>query len=560
MFLERRTQERVCYWCEKAGRHAQKYTHASEDCRWDRSNEYHRTINRPTYHKCAGIADTNKSNTCDPELVPPEEISKILEEFKDVFEDMPPGLPPDRGVGHTIVLEPGVKPTHSRPYRLSEKEKEEVKRQVTDFLARGLIEPSNSPYGAPVLFVQKPDGSLRMCIDYRALNKGTIRDGYPMPRIDDLFDALAKCKVFSSLDLQSGYHQIRITESDRPKTAFVTHEGQFQFKVLCFGLTNAPATFQRVMNTIFRPHIGKFVLIYIDDILIMSQSPKEHLVHLRQVLELLRKNKLYAKLSKCELNKPELRFLGHIVGKDGIKVDPAKISVVQNWPQPQSLKELQGFLGLSNYFRRFIKDYSTVVAPLTDMTKTVGSTVNWLKWEEAQINAFNKVKHALTSAPVLALPNPDLPYTVVTDASLAGTGGVLMQDGRVISYTSKKFTPAEKRYTTGEQELLGIIHAAREWRCYLEGPVKVTLLTDHKPLLALKTQTKLSNRQARWMEFLSRFNFDIASVKGTKNMADPISRSPLLTRENAEMERVDPKAKVPTTLPRIPLQKMSMHI
>ncbi|KAJ9517102.1 hypothetical protein QJQ45_002613 [Haematococcus lacustris] len=255
-----------------------------------------------------------RSAEVNPWLVPAAQLEGLLAEFADVFESMPEGLPPDRKVGHTIRLEPGAVPPYRRMYKLSPREDAEVRKQVAELLAKGLIEPSSSPYGAPILFVQKKDGTLRMCIDYRALNKLTVRDRYPLPRIDELFDKLAGKKVFSSLDLQAGYHQIRITEEDVPKTAFLTPVGQFQFKVLCFGLTNAPATFQRVMNTVFKPLINKSVLVYIDDILVMSNTPEEHLVHLREVLQLMREHKLYAKMSKCEFNQPKLVFLGHIVG------------------------------------------------------------------------------------------------------------------------------------------------------------------------------------------------------------------------------------------------------
>ncbi|KAJ9511978.1 hypothetical protein QJQ45_004438 [Haematococcus lacustris] len=411
---------------------------------------------------------------------------------------------------------------------------DEMRKQVAELLAKKLIEPSSSPYGAPVLFVQKRDGTLRMCIDFRALNKLTVRDRYPLPRIDDLFDRVQGKTVFSSLDLQSGYHQIRITPEDVPKTAFVTPGGQFQYKVLCFGLTNAPATFQRVMNRIFEKQLlAGTVLVYLDDILVMTRSPAEHVQHLREVLQVMKDNNLYAKLSKCEFNKPELKFLGHIVGRHGIAVDPAKVQVIQDWAMPTCLKELQAFLGLANFFRRFIAGYSTIAAPLTHLTgEAVAAGTNWRQLSEPAVNAFNALKEALCSAPVLALPDPLQPFEVWSDASLAGTGGVLMQNGRVVAYTSHKFTPAQVKHTTGEQELLGIIRAMQEWRCYLDGAVHVTLVTDHNPLIYLKTQTNLSRRQARWMEFLARFDHHIEYKPGKGNVADPLSRNPGLTHHD----------------------------
>ncbi|KAJ9517295.1 hypothetical protein QJQ45_009191 [Haematococcus lacustris] len=415
-----------------------------------------------------------RSAEVNPWLVPAAQLEGLLAEFADVFESMPEGLPPDRKVGHTIRLEPGAVPPYRRMYKLSPREDAEVRKQVAELLAKGLIEPSSSPYGAPILFVQKKDGSLRMCIDYRALNKLTVRDRYPLPRIDELFDKLAGKKVFSSLDLQAGYHQIRITEEDVPKTAFLTPVGQFQFKVLCFGLTNAPATFQRVMNTVFKPLINKSVLVYIDDTLVMSNTPEEHLVHLREA-----------------------------------------------------------FLGLANYFRRFIPNFSAIAAPLTNLTsKEAAAKYNWAVFAGAELAAFNALKEALCSAPVLALPDFTKAFVVCTDASLLGTGGVLMQEGRPIAYTSKKLSPAETRYTTGEQVLLAIFRAVREWRCYLDGAVDVTIETDHNPLIYLQTQTTLSRRQTRWMEELSRYKYEIKYKPGVHNVADPISRNPALAQQD----------------------------
>lgn len=477
-------------------------------------------------------------------------LDAITQEFQDVFADRPPECPPQReNVGHTIRLVPGATPTYRRMHRLTPAEEAETKKQLADLLARGLIEPSRSPFGAPVLFVQKKDGSLRMCIDYRALNKVTVRDRYPLPRIDDLMDKLTGCTVFSSLDLQSGYHQIRITEQDVPKTAFLTPMGQYQFKVLCFGLSNAPATFQRVMNEIFQPYIGKFVLVYLDDILIMSRTPEEHEHHLRLVLQKLREHKLYAKLSKCDFNRAELKFLGHIVGKHGVAVDPDKIATIANWPVPKTVKELQSFLGLANYFRRFVKHYSTVVAPLTDLVAGKNAAAyTWSQWKEPELQAFHAIKAALSTAPVLALPDMSQPFEVHADASVKGTGGVLMQNGRVIAYTSQKFNKAEFNYTTTEQELLGLVRALKVWRCYLEG-AEVRLLTDHHPLTFLQTQPNLSRRQARWVEFLSRFHFDIDYKPGKTNIADPISRNPNLTREAETTAPAEPE--VPVAVARV---------
>ncbi|KAJ9507454.1 hypothetical protein QJQ45_006454 [Haematococcus lacustris] len=349
---------------------------------------------------------------------------------------------------------------------MSKPEHDELRRQITDLLAKGLIEPSSSPFAAPVLFVQKKSGELRMCIDYRQLNKITIRDQYPLPRIDDLFDQLAGKTVFSSLDLQAGYHQIRIPAEDVPKTAFRTPEGHYQFKVLCFGLTNAPATFQRVMNEAFAEVINDCALVYLDDILVMSENTEEHLVHLRRVFDLLRKNKFYAKLSKCEFMKRTLMFLGHIISAQGISVDPCKVTAISNWPVPTSLKTLQSFLGAANYVRKFVHNFSTIAAPLTNLTGPKKDSFPWKAWPQAELDAFNALKQAISNVPMLKLPDHSKPFQVHCDASLEGIGAVLMQDGYPLAYYSRKLIPAEVNYTTGEQELLALVSACQQWRAY----------------------------------------------------------------------------------------------
>lgn len=312
----------------------------------------------PMTFACAPKATTSGSNInvlSASESYPPA-VQHLLDEFKDVFQPVPSGLPPDRGEGHTIPLIPGSKPTYRRMQRFSPNELAEVKKQLTELIEKGWIQPSSSPYSANVLFVTKKDGTLRMVYDYRALNAITIRNRYPLPRIDDLFDQLQGAKYLSSLDLQTGYNQIRIKPEDVPLTAFTTPFGHFEFKVLTFGLTNAPATFQALMNKIFSKYLGKFVLIYLDDVVVFSRTLEEHIEHLRLVLETLREQKLYAKLSKCTFAQPEIEYLGHIIGNGMIRADPRKVKVVLDWPQPKDVSALRSFLGLANYFRRFIEN------------------------------------------------------------------------------------------------------------------------------------------------------------------------------------------------------------
>jgi hypothetical protein len=373
-------------------------------------------VNNATCATAGATPGTSATGTTSATNETSAEIQQLLDKYKDVFADLPPGLPPVRNIAHTIPLIPDAKPPAKRMYRLSPAELTEVKRQIADLLAKGFIEPSTGPYGSPILFVQKADGSLRMVIDYRALNAITVKNRYPLPRIEDLFDSLQGAKVFSSLDLQSGYHQIRIAPEDIEKSAFVTPVGSYQFKVLSFGLSNSPAVFSKAMADIFANHIGKFVCVYLDDILIYSKNDQEHAKHLELVLALLRKHQLYAKLSKCEFQKQQLKFLGHIVSAQGIQVDKAKVQVITDWPQPKTIKEVRSFLGLANYFRRFVQGYSSLVAPMIELTKQ--ETLLPGDWTVQCGEAFAAIKMLLTNAPVLTIPNPDQPYTVISDASV----------------------------------------------------------------------------------------------------------------------------------------------
>jgi transposase InsO family protein len=336
--------------------------------------------------------------------------------------------------------------------------------------------------------------------------------------------------VFSSIDLQAGYHQILIDEEDRPKTAFKcsgSPGGLYEWVVMGFGLTNAPATFSATMHAIFKPCIDRgFLTVYLDDLLIHSRSAEEHEQHLREVLQIMADNQLYAKASKCEWNRTEVTFLGHLVGIDGIRMDPKKTAVIADWKQPVTQKELRSFLGLANYFRKFILGYATVAAPLNELLKATTPADLTGVWTAHHTECFDCLKRMCADEIVLQYPDFDKPFELVSDASLLGTGAVLLQDGRPIAYTSKKFSSAERNYTTGEQELLGVINALKEWRCYLEGP-QVTLVTDHHPLTSL-SHTPLSRRQARWLEYLQRFHITWQYRPGRLNVADPISRNPAL--------------------------------
>ena len=282
----------------------------------------------------------------------------VVRDFLDVFPDDLPGLPPEREIDFPIDLVPGIAPISLPPYRMAPAELKELKTQLQELVDRGFIRPSISPWGAPVLFVKKKDDTWRLCIDYRQLNKVTIRNKYPLPRIDDLFDQLQGARVFSKINLRSGYHQLRIRESDIPNTAFRTRYGHYEFLVMFFRLTNAPAAFMDLMNHVFRLYLDRFVIVFIDDILVYSRSELEHERHLGLVLQTLRQYQLYAKFSKCEFWLSRVGFLGHVVSADGIYVDPHKVEAVENWEQPTTVIEVQSFLGLAGYYRRFIEDFS----------------------------------------------------------------------------------------------------------------------------------------------------------------------------------------------------------
>jgi hypothetical protein len=470
----------------------------------------------------------NETKTPEPQEDLNQEALKIVNDYKDVFPDkLPRTLPPKRAVDHEIQLEPSHTPPSRPTYRLSPPEMDELKKQLAELTEQGFIRPSVSPYGAPILFVRKKDGTLRMCVDYRALNKLTIKNKYPLPRIDELLDRLHGAKYFSKLDLMSGYHQVRIADQDVPKTAFRTRYGHYEFMVLPFGLTNAPATFMRLMNDVFRPFLDEFVIIYLDDILVYSKKLNEHRAHLQKVLDALRKHQLYAKASKCALFQTQVDFLGHVVSGNGIEPDPKKIEAVTSWPKPKTVTELRSFLGLANFYRRFVQGFSKITAPLNDLLKKDTSLAAWTQVHQ---DAFEMIKTALTSAPALVMYDSKAPTEVLCDASGEAIGAVLSQDHgagfQPVAYESRKLTPAEKNYPVHEQELLAVIHALSTWRHYLEG-IHFKCVTDHHSLRYINSQPSLSKRQARWVEKLQQYDMEVEYRAGSSNVvADALSRRP----------------------------------
>ncbi|RHN78856.1 putative nucleotidyltransferase, Ribonuclease H [Medicago truncatula] len=434
-----------------------------------------------------------------------------------------PDVPPEREVEFSIDLVPGTKLVSMAPYRMSASELSELKKQLEDLLEKKFVRPSVSPWGAPVLLVKKKDDSMRLCIDYRQLNKVTVKNRYPLPRIDDLMDQLVGARVFSKIDLRSSYHQIKVKDEDMQKTAFKTRYGHYEYKVMPFGVTNAPEVFMEYMNRIFHAFLDRFVVVFIDDILIYSKTEEEHVEHLKIALQVLKEKKLYAKLSKCEFWLKEVSFLGHVISGDGIVVDPSKVEAVSQWETPKSVTEIRSFLGLAGYYRRFIEGFSKLALPLTQLT-CKGKT---FVWDVHCENSFGELKKRLTTAPVLILPKSDEPFVVYCDASKLGLGGVLMQEGKVVAYASRQLRVHEKNYPTHDLELAAVFFVLKIWRHYLYGS-RFEVFSDHKSLKYLFDQKELNMRQRRWLELLKDYDFGLNYHPGKVNVvADALSRKTL---------------------------------
>ncbi|KAL0556085.1 hypothetical protein IC582_004592 [Cucumis melo] len=459
------------------------------------------------------------------EKLKPEDVP-VVKEFLDVFPDDLSGLPPDREIEFTIELLPGTAPISQAPYRMAPSELKELKMQLQELVNKGYIRPSVSPWGAPVLFVKKKDGTLRLCIDYRQLNKVTIRNKYPLPRIDDLFDQLRGATLFSKIDLRSGYHQLKVRESDIAKTAFRTRYGHYEFRVMPFGLTNAPAVFMDLMNRIFHRYLDQFVIVFIDDILVYSVDRESHEEHLRIVLQTLREKQLYAKFNKCEFWLEQVVFFGHVVSAKGVSVDPQKVEAVVNWERPISATEVRSFLGLAGYYRRFIEDFSRLALPLTALTR---KNVKF-EWSDKCEQSFQELKKKLVTAPILALPVTGKDYVIYCDASRLGLGCVLMQDGNVIAYASRQLKEHECNYPTHDLELAAVVLALKIWRHYLFGE-KCHIFTDHKSLKYIFDQKELNLRQRRWLELIKDYDCTIEYHPGKANVvADALSRKSRLPK------------------------------
>uniref|UniRef100_A0A2N9HYV7 Reverse transcriptase domain-containing protein n=1 Tax=Fagus sylvatica TaxID=28930 RepID=A0A2N9HYV7_FAGSY len=443
-----------------------------------------------------------------PSQVYEDQLKLKSEEFEDVFpEEMPNELPPIRGIEHQIDFVPGAAIPNRPAYKSNPEETKELQRQVEDLMSKGYVRESMSPCAVPVLLVPKKDGTWRMCVDCRAINNITVKYRHPIPRLDDMLDELHGSCIFSKIDLKSGYHQIRMKEGDEWKIAFKTKYGLYEWLVMPFGLTNAPSTFMRLMNHVLRAFIGKFVVVYFDDILVYSKDLNEHIEHLRYVFDVLN-------VKSC------------------IEVDEEKVKAIKEWPTPKSITEVRSFHGLASFYRRFVKDFSTLAAPLTEVIKkNVG-----FHWGADQENAFATIKERLCSAPVLALPNFNKVFEIECDASGIGIGAVLMQDRRPIAFFSEKLSGASLKYPTYDKELYALVRALETWQHYL-WPREFVIHIDHESLKHLKGQGKLNQRHARWLEYIETFPYVICYKQGKENIvADALSRRYiLLTFMSAKM-------------------------
>ena len=416
----------------------------------------------------------------------PKEVEPIMAEFVDVVPvEIRHGLPPMRDIQHQIDLVPGSVLPNKPAYRMSPKEHEELTRQVDELLNKGLIRESKSPCAVPALLVPKKDGSLRLCVDSRTVNKITIEYQFPIPRLDDLLDQLYGASIFSKIDLRSGYRQIRMREGDEWKTAFKTLDGLYEWMVVPFGLSNAPSTFMRFMNHILKPCIGNFVVVYFDDILIYSKNSMEHLEHLRQLFSILREQRLFFNLKKCDFYADRIIFLGYVVTKDGIEMDRSKIEAITNWPTPSSIHDVRSFHGLVSFYKRFIRGFSSIMAPITECLKG-----DKFKWTSVAEESFELIKKKVTEAPCLVLPDFNKVFEVECDASQVGIGAVLSQEGRPIAFFSEKLNEAKRKYSTYDK-FYAIYRALFHWCQYLLYKPFV-LFSDHKALKFINHQHKLN--------------------------------------------------------------------
>ena len=458
------------------------------------------------------------------EVVTEEELSALLDNFSGVFHDQQEGLSGAIGVP-SMSIETEGPPIFQRAYRAPLTKRQVIDDAVDEMLSDGVISPSNSPWASPVTLAPKKDGGYRVCIDYRRMNAVTKKDRYPLPHIQDIFDTVGCGKIFTTLDLKSGYWQLPVAEADREKTAFVCHRGQFQYNRVSFGLANAPSFFQRTMNHILAPLLGKCVLIYIDDLVIYSSSKAQHLRDLEQVFVLLDQFNLKLKRSKCEFGKPRVELLGYQIDARGIAPLPEKTAAIRDLPAPRNLKTTRSFLGLANYYRQCMPNYAHIAEPMVNLMRK-GIDFNWTNQHDA---AFQSLKGLLVSSHVMAHPDVHKPYKLYTDACDYAIGGILCQVDdqgveRVIQYISHQLNPVQRRWATIEKEAYAVVYALQKLRPYLLG-ADFVVYTDHKPLKSLFTKEMNNTKIQRWAVLLAEYGAQIEYRQGKNNIrADMLSR------------------------------------
>jgi len=461
------------------------------------------------------LCSSDSAKACSSSASTPLDLDIVPQEYRDyadVFSKAKASeLPPHHDYNLKIDLEEGTSPPLGTLYSLSLVELSTLRIFIDKNLNTGFIRPTTSSHAALVLFVKKKDGSLRLCVDFRGLNKITKKDRYPLTLISDLLDSPSRAKIYSKINLRHAYHLVQIALGDEWKTAFRMRYGSYKWLVMPFGLTNAPAAFQWFVNTIFADMLDVCVIVYLDDILIYSKDMESHQHHVQEVLHRLRLHGLFAKPEKCEFHSDSVEYLGYHLSPEGLTMSPDKIQTISDWPEPRKVKDIQSFLGFANFYCRFIFNYSDIVVPLTWLTR---KDAPWNFSEDCR-HSFNALKHAFTTAPILTHFIPDTPIIMETDASdyaVAGILSIACADGEIcpVAYYSPTLTAPELNYDTHDKELLAIFEAFWNWRHYLEGSASpIDVITDHKNLEYFSTSKVLSRRQAQWSEFLSQFNLVI---------------------------------------------------
>jgi len=452
------------------------------------------------------------------------QLEAVASEFPSIFKSTP---------GRTSLVEHSIHigdaaPVRQTAYRLPYSKRRDVRLELDKMLENGIIVPSTSAWASPIVLVPKKDGTTRLCVDYRKLNSVAKFDAYPMPRVEELFEQIGNAQIISTLDLAKGYWQIPMAATSREMTAFTTPFGLYEFNVMPFGLHNAPATFQRLMNHVLRG-AETYASSYIDDIVVFSQTWQEHLDHLRDVFSRLQQAGLTLRSEKCHYGMKEAQYLGHVIGGGKVRPDPKKVQAVRDYPTPSSKKDIRAFLGLTGYYRKFIPHFATLAAPLSDLTRKCQPEK--IKWNSSCEEAFQKLKAALQESPIIKVAEPDLPFILQTDASDRGIGAVLSQKDtegieHPVAYASRKLFQRERKYSVVEKECLAIIWALKVFHTYLYG-CRFSIETDHKPLAWLHKMKATNGRLTRWALSVQQYTFSIKHRSGRDNSnADALSRGP----------------------------------